>query len=156
MGTRKSNHRRSSHPRILWVDDDPSEIRFLFPKTSDFDFDLDLASTVETAERKLGESKYDLVITDILLPEDDGDLKNNEVDLDGGYLIWFEIRILRKWPSFVDVPILIITARGRPEYRDQVVADTATRWLSKPVDHSIVEEKIKELLALSKTANELN
>jgi DNA-binding response OmpR family regulator len=62
---------------------------------------------------------------------------------------------MQKWPTLVNVPVLIITARGRPEYRDQVVADSATRWLSKPADPSKVAENIKELLAPSEAASQL-
>ena len=103
------------------------------------------AKTVDEAERMLEISgtstpKPDVILLDLMLPQGDDDLKLKKVDLDGGYLIWFEIRKMQKWPSLVKVPILIITARGRPEYRDQVIADPATRWLSKPADPAKVAD----------------
>jgi CheY-like chemotaxis protein len=112
------------------------------------------AQTVEDAERILdacetSARKPDVILLDLMLPQDEEDLRQRRVDLDGGYLLWFEIRQMRKWPTLAEVPILIITARGRPEYRDQVVSDRATQWLSKPADPSKVATAIAELLALS-------
>ena len=125
------------------------------------EFDRWTAITIEDAERMLetfeiSAHKPDVILLDLMIPQDPEDLELRRVDIDGGYLIWFEIRKLKKWLSLVDVPILIITARGRPEYRDQVVADEATRWLSKPADPSKVAEKIKELLAPSEAASQLS
>lgn len=110
------------------------------------------AATVEDAEKRLaefdkpGEQRPDFILLDLMLPQDKDDAEKRRVDLDAGYLIWFEIRILKKWQSLIDIPIIVITARGRPEYKDQVCSDPKTRWLSKPADPSKVAESIVELL----------
>ena len=122
--------------------------------------EIQKAKTVEAAELMLdacepSAPKPGVILLDLMLPQDEEDLQQNKVDLDGGYLIWFEIRHMRKWPTLAEVPVLIITARGRPEYRDQVAADRATRWLSKPADPSRVAEDIKQLLAPSDAAEQL-
>ena len=110
------------------------------------------AKTVEEAEKMLqafdtSESqKPDGILLDLMLPQDEEELKNGKVDLDAGYLIWFEIRHLKRWSSLASVPIVVITARGRPEYMDQMLADVATRWLSKPADPSEVATMLVEIV----------
>jgi CheY-like chemotaxis protein len=117
------------------------------------------ARTVEDAERMLDDCeisapKPDVILLDLMLPQDQEDLRQSKVDLDGGYLIWFELRKMQKWPTLAEVPVLIITARGRPEYRDQVTSDPATKWLSKPAAPSEVAEIIKQLLTPSDAARQ--
>jgi hypothetical protein len=81
-----------------------------------------------------------------MLPQDEEDLNLKRVDLDAGYLIWFEIRIMKKWPLLEEVPILVITARGCPEYMEQMISNPHTKWLQKPADPAKVAQEIADLL----------
>ncbi len=118
------------------------------------------AKTLDAAEKMLqtfhtsAEPKPDVILLDLMLPQDDEDIRNKRVDLDAGYLIWFEIRCLKKWPSIAEIPIIVITARGRPEYMDQMLADAKTRWLSKPADPATVAVTVVELVTPSAAKQE--
>jgi CheY-like chemotaxis protein len=118
------------------------------------------AKTVDEAERILarfntpGEKKPDIILLDLMLPQDNEDLEKRSVDLDAGYVIWFQIRHLKKWPALTDIPIIVITARGRPEYMDQVRADRMTRWLPKPADPKTVTIAIVEILSSAEDEHE--
>ena len=113
------------------------------------------AKTVEEAERMLAKfniaegQKPDVILLDLMLSQDDEDYKNKRVDMDAGYLIWSEVRYLKKWSDLVNIPIIIITARGHPEYMDQMLADPATHWLSKPANPNTVARAIAELIPLA-------
>lgn len=111
------------------------------------------AKTLDATETMLKKSetgpKPDVILLDLMLPQDDEDIRNKRLDLDAGYLVWFEIRCLKKWPSIAEIPIVVITARGRPEYMDQMVGDPKTKWLSKPAEPAAVASAIVEVVGLS-------
>ena len=94
----------------------------------------------------------DIILLDLMLPQDskdqeeDNDKGKVKVNLDGGYFIWYKIRKMKKWPIISDVPIIIITARGRTVYREQIIQDPKTKWLSKPADPSQLAMEICDLL----------
>ena len=153
-----------SEPRelsVMWIEDQMEDLTDGLPVVQDqlrdqrFHINEDgswTAKTVEEAEDKLtaceeSEVKPDVILLDLMLPMDQEDADRERVDLDAGYLLWFEIRKMRKWPSLVEVPILIITARGRPEYKEQVTAPgERTLWRSKPASPADVAKSIATLL----------
>lgn len=110
------------------------------------------AGNVEQAESMLNTfdednaKRPDVILLDLMLPQDSDEAQCKRVDLDAGYLIWFEIRQLKKWRSLAQIPIIVITARGRPEYMDQVCNDRNTMWIPKPADPATVAKAISDLL----------
>ena len=78
-----------------------------------------------------GAEHPDLIITDIGMPEMDG----------------FEVvRQLRAQDEFRTVPILVLTAFGRDEL-DQAIVAGANRALNKPVHFDDLIDDVRELLA---------
>jgi CheY-like chemotaxis protein len=72
----------------------------------------------------------DIIVTDINMPKLSG------IDM---------IRMLRKLPEFVSVPILVMTAYGNDIARDALTSG-ATQALTKPVDYDSLVGAIKDLL----------
>lgn len=86
------------------------------------------------ALKKLSQSKFDIVITDINMPV-----------LDGLKLI----RHIRSEPNFKDVPIVVITTESAEEDRQRALKLGANAYLVKPVQAPVVLETVKSLLHLS-------
>ncbi|MFM2279551.1 MAG: hypothetical protein RLZZ444_1782 [Pseudomonadota bacterium] len=68
---------------------------------------------------KLKAGQFDLVITDLNMPNMDG---------------LTMIRELRKLPAFTGVPVIFLTTESDGELRQQAKAAGATGWLTKPFD----------------------
>ncbi|MFT4162080.1 response regulator [Shinella sp. NM-101] len=68
---------------------------------------------------KLKEGEYDLVVTDLNMPNMDG---------------LTMIRELRKLPAHTGVPVIFLTTESDGELKAQAKAAGATGWLTKPFD----------------------
>jgi CheY-like chemotaxis protein len=147
---------------VFWIEDQLDEFiescwQVLTSELAKYEIELkgsrpDEGNTFLAAEIKLGwyatqelAKRPSVIVLDLMLPQDDEDTLQRRVDLDAGYLIWFQIRHLKKWLPLAEIPIIVITARGRPEYMDQMCADPLTRWIPKPADPVAVAEGIVEL-----------
>ena len=88
----------------------------------------------ESATAKLLERKepFDLVVLDIMLPGKDG------------FTVVSELRAARNY-----VPVLMLTARGRPEDVLKGLASGADDYLAKPFDLSILLARLQGLLRRS-------
>jgi CheY-like chemotaxis protein len=155
------------HLSILWIEDQLDDFiggawEILKVELGKQGFDLKgdgpaVAKRVDAAEQALDgystpECKApDVILLDLMLPMDTEDERDGRVDLDAGYLIWFQIRHLGRWPLLADIPIIIITARGRPEYMDQMCADPQTQWIPKPADPVTVAQRIMDVVGLCGT-----
>jgi CheY-like chemotaxis protein len=72
----------------------------------------------------------DLIITDITMPGLDG------IEM---------IKMLRKQPEFIAIPVIVLTAHGESKVSDAIRAG-ATRAVTKPVDVREFLSSIKQLL----------
>ena len=115
--------------QILVVDDE-EQIRDVLCRTMEhFGYTVDVAAHGEEAIRKLSEHPYDLVISDILMPEKDG----LEV-----------IMFLKKQQP--DVKVIAISAPGNELYLDTARGLGAARVFSKPFRIHELAGAVKELL----------
>ncbi len=83
--------------------------------------------------KKFTQGQFDLVLTDINMPQMDG-LKL--------------ISHIRQGPSQQDVPIVVITTEGATADRERAMALGASAYLVKPVQAKVVLETVKDLLNL--------
>ena len=92
-------------------------------------FDVKIASDGEDALEQLSSSKFDAVVLDVMLPGIDG------------------FRVARSMRARADfTPILMLTARGRPEDVLQGFEAGTDDYLPKPFDLDIFLARIKALL----------
>jgi two-component system chemotaxis response regulator CheY len=105
--------------KILTVDDSAS-IRLTTRVTlSNAGYDVTEAVDGMDGINKLQAGQFDLVITDLNMPNMDG---------------LTMIRELRKIPAQMGVPVIFLTTESDGELRQQAKAAGATGWLTKPFD----------------------
>ena len=117
--------------RILVVDDEPHIAEGLRFNLEAEGYDVAVDDTGESAVRRLLErrERFDLVVLDVMLPGKDG---------------FAVVADLREAKEFV--PVLILTARGRPEDVLKGFAAGADDYLPKPTELAILLARIKGLL----------
>ena len=114
--------------RVLVVDDEPLIVQMLSIALSYEKFDVSVARDGLEAIQQASQTKPDLVILDIMLPNMDG------------------LEVCRKLRAAGDVGILMITARGDDE--DQVVGleSGADDYLPKPFTLPVLLARMKAIL----------
>ncbi|MGD0923490.1 MAG: response regulator [Terriglobia bacterium] len=110
--------------RILIVDDDPYFLRVLGRILTGENFQVKTAEGAAQAAQVLQENCFDLVISDLRLPDGDG------------LSILQEIR-----KSGSEIPVVILTAYGEVDSYLEAMNAGATEYLNKPV-------KSEELIAV--------
>ncbi|MCG6866994.1 MAG: sigma-54 dependent transcriptional regulator [Thiogranum sp.] len=119
-------------PQALIVDDEP-DIRELLELTlGRMSIDTRSAANLADARRLLGESRFDLCLTDMRLPDGDG-LELVET-------------IQQQYP---DLPVAVITAHGNMETAVQALKLGAFDFVSKPVDLQILRNLVNGALKLA-------
>ena len=121
--------------RILLIDDDTRLAGLLREYFTQFDLVLDSATTPGKGLAMLGDSEYELVILDIMLPEMDG----------------FEVcKRIRKHSN---IPVIMLTARG--EVMDRIVGLElgADDYLPKPFEPRELVARIHGILKRAQAGN---
>ncbi len=118
-------------PRILIIDDSPTEIHVLSGILSKNGFDVLTAANgedgIETAKRE----KPDLILMDVVMPGMNG---------------FQATRSLSKDPATETIPIIIVTTKDQETDRVWGLRQGAKDYLPKPVEEGELVNKIKALL----------
>ena len=116
-------------PHILVVDDD-ARLRALLQRfLTDQGFRITAAADAAAARRALASVSFDLMVLDVMMPGESG------VELTEG---------LRR--EGLDVPILMLTARGAPDDRVAGFESGADDYLGKPFDPRELALRIRTIL----------
>jgi len=119
-------------PQALIVDDEP-DIRELLELTlGRMNIDTRSAANLADARRLLGESRFDLCLTDMRLPDGDG--------------LELVDTIQQQYP---DLPVAVITAHGKMETAVQALKLGAFDFVSKPVDLQVLRNLVNGALKLA-------
>ncbi len=121
-----------STPRILLLDDDKNLLRVISYHIREAGFEVTPLSTPSEALEVLAGESFDLVITDLRMPEMDG--------------IEF-IRRLRARDE--DVPVIVLTAYGSIDKAVEAVRQGASDFLSKPVEKAHLVHAIGRVLQMA-------
>ena len=117
--------------KILVVDDELSilvPLKFLLEKNQ---FDVELAQSGKDALEAIAQSKPNLVLLDIMLP-----------DLDG-----YEIfQMIRERPEWGDIKVIYLTARSRDVDIAKGLNLGADAYITKPFSNAELLKKIESLL----------
>ena len=114
--------------KILYVDDDPSMHKMVDLFLRNIDCVLSVAKNGRSALKMIKTTKFDLIISDIQMPEMDG--------------ITFLQEIRKKK---IKTPIVILTAFGHENMSDKALKNGATAVLSKPFESKRLQSIIAEL-----------
>jgi len=131
-------------PRILVVDDNPSNVDILRARLSMHGYEILTAADGEEALAAVHEHLPDLILLDVMMPKLDG----------------IEVcRRIRADAALPFIPIVLVTAKSDP--KDVVAALEAggDEYLTKPVDQAALLARVKSMLrikALQDTVQEWN
>lgn len=119
--------------QLLLVEDDPKLSRFVRQGLTEESLTVDVVTTGEAALDRVRATAYDLIILDIMLPRMDG------------FAVCEKLRSLG-----LDVPILMLSARGIVEDRVRGLETGADDYLSKPFSFSELSARVRALLRRQK------
>ncbi|MBM3241942.1 response regulator [Candidatus Poribacteria bacterium] len=120
---------RHATPSILVVDDELDTVRVLERILKKRGYDIHLAFDGLEALGKLHSNHFDLIITDLLMP-----------NLDGIQLL---SRIRKEWPT---LPVLVITAVDDEQTHRQVLSMGARAYLRKPFERKQLFDIVAEIM----------
>jgi CheY-like chemotaxis protein len=116
---------------ILVVDDEPNivlSLKFLLHKEG---YEVRTAASGEEALQAIAEKKPDLVLLDIMMPAPDG----------------YEVcQIIRNTPEWKDIPVIMLTAKGREIEKEKGLAMGADDYVTKPFATQEVVAKVRGML----------
>jgi len=120
---------------ILVVDDDDG-IRNLVKKfLNEKSFLVNTASSAEEDQKKIAIIKFDLIILDIMMPGKSG------------------LEFLNENKSFIDTPVILLTAKGEPKERVEGLESGADDYLPKPFEPQELLLRIKNILSKTQKKN---
>jgi two-component system alkaline phosphatase synthesis response regulator PhoP len=117
--------------RILVVDDEIYIVHILEFSLTMEGYSVLTASDGEEALRIIEQERPDLVVLDIMMPKLDG----------------YEVcRRLRQDEQFRSLPVILLSAKGRPIDREAGLSAGADDYITKPFSPRKLLEKMRELL----------
>jgi PAS domain S-box-containing protein len=123
--------RKLSEKRILLVEDNPINVKFIQGLFSEYNIDADHAAHGREAIVKLKMKNYDIVLMDIEMPEMNG--------YKATHLIRNELKS--------NVPIIAMTANAMAGEKEKCLSAGMNAYLSKPIHEDQLFEKMVNLLA---------
>ena len=124
-------------PSILIVEDDLTFSTMLKTWLGKKGFEVETASTQARARKQIGSRKFDLILSDLRLPDQDG----------MSLLSW-----LREQND--QVPFIIMTSYAEIQSAVRAMKEGATDYISKPVQPDELLKKIKEAIHQEETVTD--
>jgi sigma-B regulation protein RsbU (phosphoserine phosphatase) len=125
---------------ILIVDDEELNREGLARRLQGRGFAVTVARSGREAIELLGGRRFDLVLLDIMMPG----MTGLEV-----------LRFLRRVDSLIDLPIIMVTARGESEDMVEALELGANDYVTKPLDFPVVLARIRTQLALRRAVSQV-
>ncbi len=117
--------------RVLVVDDTPVNLRVCRLILERQGHVVETETNPTTVLAQLQAAPPDLLITDLMMPVLDG------IEL---------TRQIRALPAFVDLPIIMLTARGEESDQDRAMEAGVTLFLTKPVSSGVLTSAVDTVL----------
>lgn len=124
----------AKRPSVLFVDDNHDLVEFLRDEFSR-DYDVLTAPNGAEALRLTKEHSFDLIVSDIMMPEMDG------IQL---------CRCLKSQPSTVNVPLILLTAKQDVGSVIEGLTLGADDYVTKPFNNEVLSLRMKRLIALGR------
>ena len=126
--------------RVLVVDDQPLNVKVLEAKLSSEYYEVISATDGAGALAAMREEKPDIVLLDIMMPGMDG----------------FEVcRQMKADPSLVHIPVIVITALSEARDRVRGLEAGADDFLTKPINENALFARLRSLLRIKLSLDEL-
>ncbi|MGG6314371.1 ATP-binding protein [Paenibacillus macerans] len=129
-----------ARPKLLMVDDDPVNLQILADLLGTEKYDIVAAANANEALARLDEGlAFDLIIADVMMP----------------FVSGYELtRTIRKRFSISELPVLLLTARNRPEDILTGFQSGANDYVTKPVDSWVLRSRVEALTQLKLSIEE--
>lgn len=135
----RDQHIVKERPRILAVDDDAVNLRILESVLSAEDYSLTTVTHGQEALALVDDQAWDLIIIDVMMPGMSG----------------YELtRKLRTRYDISELPILLLTARSRPEDIELGFHVGANDYTVKPVDARELRSRVRALTQMRRSLHE--
>lgn len=115
---------------ILCADTDAALRRWLEERAGEAGWRVEAAAPGEDMVRALSSGRYDVVISDLLLP-----------GLDGSFLL------RRAQEANPDQAVIIVSSHGSPEAAVELLRNGAVDYLRKPFDYRVLENAVRRVLS---------
>jgi sigma-B regulation protein RsbU (phosphoserine phosphatase) len=125
---------------ILIVDDEELNREALARRLQGRGFDVNVAKSGRECIELLGGRRFDLVLLDIMMPG----MTGLEV-----------LKFLRRVDSLIDLPIIMVTAKGESEDMVEALELGANDYVTKPLDFPVVLARIRTQLALRRAVSQV-
>jgi sigma-B regulation protein RsbU (phosphoserine phosphatase) len=125
---------------ILIVDDEELNSEGLARRLQRHDYAVSVARSGREALEMLGERRFDLVLLDIMMPGMNG---------------LAVLKLLRRVDSLIDLPVIMVTARGESEDIVEALELGANDYVTKPLDLPVVLARIRTQLALRQAVSQV-
>jgi CheY-like chemotaxis protein len=119
-------------PRILVVEDEPTVAQMVADVLESDGYDVELAANGRLALDKLGVSTYDLIISDLRMPELDG--------------VGLYRELMSRQPELLSRFFFVSGTTGQPEYR-RFLEESAVPVLAKPFTLVALQDLTRRVLA---------
>lgn len=117
--------------RVLLIEDEPNIIEAISFILSRDGWTVHTHEDGETAMDKVRATPPDLIILDVMLPGRSG----------------FDIlRDIRAEPDFVNLPVMMLTARGQVKDRELALRLGANHFMTKPFSNQDVKDYVRKLM----------
>ncbi|WCP69380.1 response regulator [Vibrio tubiashii] len=117
--------------KILAVDDSVSIRQMVSHTLRDAGYDVETANDGKDALSKVTTSKFDVVISDVNMPNM------------GGFEL---VKALREKPQYKFIPILMLTTETSTDKKQQGKSAGATGWLVKPFNPDTLLKTLKRVI----------
>lgn len=134
-----SRQHASNRSRILIVDDDPVNLKVLESILGRDDYEIRTATGGQEALERLDEQEWDLVISDVMMPHM------------SGYAL---TQAIRQRFALAELPVLLLTARDRPEDMEAGFQSGANDYVTKPVEALELRTRVKALITVKQSVRE--
>jgi len=118
--------------RILAVDDDASVCEFYEQALKLLGYDVECAANARKAKEALAKKKPDLILMDIMMPEQDGISLTRE---------------LRAAPASSDIPIIVVSGLADAGTLNDALLFGAVDYMVKPIDVDVLHSKLERTFA---------
>lgn len=116
---------------ILIVDDDPDTVEIVRTFLEDKGYRVTAAMDGKEALAEMEESKPSLILLDVMMPRMDG---------------WEVARVVKDHPDMGDVRVVMLTARGEFEDKQEGLRSGADDYIVKPIDLEDLAERVERNL----------
>lgn len=116
---------------VLVVDDEPNIVLSLKFLISQQGYEVRTAASGEEALEALAEQVPDLILLDVMMPRPDG------------YEVCQKIRATPEWK---DIPVIMLTAKGRDVEKQKGFAMGADDYITKPFSTQELVVKVREMI----------